>query len=309
MAASLVDTSLPTAANPVSQQIPSAKEEYSVMKHEGEWSSAAVTPLTAFSPAWANPATTSNFNAMPQRQAATSFAPPALPQQQPPTLQDRSHHSSTASRTYSSRGGSDARSVYSSATSMTRTTVVFATPAKYTPIVWGILALPLVAVLVSLFMLYPRIEYRHSATAWALGWSLLLIFVVYMSILPQEVDVRSNGTVGVKTVLLTFHVDGVVRAYQAGVGREDFLRPRIRFGTSMKQQVILRRNHGKWDVVVSPQDLDGFLKAVEEMVKEHGEGADNDADREMIGVENVVVPSKDRPNLALTSTSEYPAIV
>jgi hypothetical protein len=71
----------------------------------------------------------------------------------------------------------------------------------------------------------------------------------------------------------------------------------------------LRRNHGKWDVVVSPQDLDGFLKAVEEMVKEHGEGADNDADREMIGVENVVVPSKDRPNLALTSTSEYPAIV
>ena len=191
---------------------------------------------------------------------------------------------------------------------MTRKLIVFATPAKYTRVVWGLLAIPIVAVLISIILLHPRrMDYRNSGTAWALGWTLLLILVVYMAILPRQIDVRSNGTIGIKTALLTFHIDGVVRAYQAGVGREDFLRPRIKFGTSMEGRVILRRNHGKWDVVVSPEDLDGFLLAVEEMVKEHGVEDDSDDDRARKSNDNVVLASK--PNLASTGAPDRHAIV
>jgi hypothetical protein len=91
-----------------------------------------------------------------------------------------------------------------------------------------------------------------------------------MAVLPKQVDVRTNGTVAVKTFLLTFHIDGIVRAYQAGVGREDFLRPRIRFSTSFQDRVVIRRNHGKWDVVVTPEDPVGFINAVERMVRDTG---------------------------------------
>ena len=191
---------------------------------------------------------------------------------------------------------------------MTRKLVVFATPAKYTRVVWVLLAIPIVAVFVSIILLHSsRAEYRSSGTAWALSWTLLLILVVYMAVLPRQIDVRSNATVCVKTSLLTFHVDGVVRAYQAGIGREDFLRPRIKFGTSTEGRVILRRNHGKWDVVVSPEDLDGFLVAVEEMVKEHGEH-DDSGDNQTKGPSSTAV-TESKPNLASTDSSNQPAIV
>ncbi|KAG7350530.1 hypothetical protein IV203_009890 [Nitzschia inconspicua] len=194
--------------------------------------------------------------------------------------QQQSQQPQNSQRHYST--SSDARSVYSSNTSVTRKSIIFVTPAKYTTFVLCLLAIPIVTIVACMILLDPtQINYRSSSTTWILGWALLFVLVVYMAILPKQVDVRSTGTVGIKTFLLTFHIDGIVRAYQAGLGREDFLRPRIRFGTSIQDRVVLRRNHGKWDVVVSPHDVEGFLKAVEEMVKEHGdndtEGDDDDA--------------------------------
>lgn len=180
--------------------------------------------------------------------------------------------STSQQRHYST--SSDNRSVHSTGTSATRRSIVFVTPAKYTPFVCCLVAMPIFAVLVCMVVLHPK-DYRNSSTTWILGWTLLLVMVLYMAILPKQIDVRSTGTVGIKTFLLTFHIDDVVRAYQAGLGREEFLRPRVRFVTSLQDRVVLRRNHGKWDVVVSPQDLDGFLKAVEEMVREHGGDGEN----------------------------------
>ena len=296
MAAAMVEAPVLTV-NTTTQRIRTSSE--------GEWSHSAETPpSTAGAAVTSTTAATTaaqDCNAMQDEgQAVSPTAPSSLPQQR---------QQSEVPKLYPSpRGSGDARSVYSSATSMTRRLIVFATPAKYTPVVLGLLAVPLVAVPISIITLHPgRADYRNSSTAWALGWTLLLILIVYMAILPRQIDVRSNGTVGIKTALLTFHIDGVVRAYQAGIGREDFLRPRVKFGTSMEGRVILRRNHGKWDVVVSPEDVEGFLMAVEEMVKENGEEDDSSDKHKMnVSSNDVSVP---KPNLASTDTSDRHAIV
>ena len=165
-------------------------------------------------------------------------------------------------------------------------------------------------------------DYKSSCRTWILGWILVLLLVLYMAFLPKQIDVRSNGTVGIKTFLLTFHIDGIVRAYQSGLGREDFLRPRIRFATGIMEsgkqhRVVLRRNHGRWDVVVTPADVEGFLEAVEEMIKVHG--ADDDYYDTMIDVENncvAVQPTlvgscvvQGKPDLAATDETQLPPLV
>jgi hypothetical protein len=250
----------------------------------------------------------------------------------PPPPQQQSQHSQRSYHQYkkhvsssSASRNSDARSVYSSATSHTRRLIVFATPAKYTPFVWVLMALPLLAIVISIILLHPRrTDYRNSSTAWILGWTLLFVLILYMAILPKQIDVRSNGTVGIKTFLLTFHIDDVVRAYESGIGREDFLRPRIKFGSSgFSGRVVLRRSHGKWDVVVSPKDIEGFLKAVDKMVKEQG-GGDEGCQEEVvcanqngpIDVENnfIFVPKEihqgeRKPNLASTDHTDHVVLV
>ena len=229
---------------------------------------------------------------------------------------------------------------------------------------WFLISVPLLVVGSQIALLNNNDggDYRQSSTAWILGWTFILVVVLYMAILPKQIDVRSNGTVTIKTFLLTFHFDSIVRAYQAGLGREDFLRPRLKFATTLGvpavdtccdicgicrrlkgilcrrtncttkdaavdgdqvpvQQpvttrpglqddsktntpssltiedgnepsstdgiirnptssgnqseestnetggrVVIRRSHGKWDVVVTPKDPDGFCEAVTKMV-------------------------------------------
>jgi hypothetical protein len=55
-----------------------------------------------------------------------------------------------------------------------------------------------------------------------MGWTLILIFAIYMVVFPRKVDVRLNGSIGVKTFLITYQFSGVVRAYQAGMGCYNF---------------------------------------------------------------------------------------
>ena len=249
--------------------------------------------------------------------------------------------------------------------SINKKLILFSTPPRYSPFVWFLLSVPLIVVGSQIALLGNEGgggDYRQSSTAWILGWTFILVVVLYMAILPKQIDVRSNGTVTIKTFLLTFHFDSIVRAYQAGLGREDFLRPRLKFATTLGvpavdtccdiggiyerlkgmvcrakndtaidaaiddtqvpvQQppttspcpqddgrtsttptliiddgndessidgiirnpnntssqneestnetggrVVIRRSHGKWDVVVTPKDPDGFCDAVTKMV-------------------------------------------
>jgi hypothetical protein len=170
------------------------------------------------------------------------------------------------------------------ATNKTTKKVMFTSPSKYQTAVWWLVAIPLLAILIAIISLRPRRDYTRSSTAWILGWMFLLVIVLYMAVLPKQVDVRSNGTVAVKTFLLTFHIDGIVRAYQGGSWKSEdyFLRRKtIRFNTTFDEPVVIRRSHGKWDVIVTPEDPAGFINAVEQMVRENGIVDDEEDDEDV----------------------------
>jgi hypothetical protein len=158
--------------------------------------------------------------------------------------------------------------------------VVFSSPSYYHPFIWVIMALPLFLILIQMILTLVasrrREDFQTDQQAWLMGWSLILIFAIYMVVFPRKVDVRSNGSIGVKTFLITYQFSGVVRAYQAGMGRDDFLRPRLKFATAFgpPHLVVVRRRHGKWDVVVSPSDPEGFILALERVVSQREEGLD-----------------------------------
>jgi len=156
-----------------------------------------------------------------------------------------------------------------------RRLIIFASSSKYQLLVCLLLMIPLLTILVSLilFDINTREEYKNSWIVWVLGWCFILIMVLYMAILPRQVDVRSNGTVAIKTCLLTFHIDDIARAYRGcniDSNYNSFLRPRVRYATSLDKDgaVVIRRKHDKWDVVVTPQDPEGFINAVEKMLQQ-----------------------------------------
>jgi hypothetical protein len=168
------------------------------------------------------------------------------------------------------------------------------------------MAIPLFLILIQMILTLVasrrREDFQTDQHTWVMGWTVILIFALYMVVLPRKVDVRSNGSIGVKTSLITYQFSGVVRAYQAGMGRDDFLRPRLKFATAFgpPHLVVVRRRHGKWDVVVSPSDPEGFILALERVVSQREEGSDaaNNTHNVMIKEEG----GGNKPDLSTTTT-------
>ena len=172
-------------------------------------------------------------------------------------------------------GPSVPSSSYSVSSRRKQRLIVFASSSKYQLLLCLLLMIPLLTILISLilFDINTQEEYKNSWTVWVLGWCFILIMVLYMAILPRQVDVRSNGTVAIKTCLLTFHIDDIARAYRGcniDSNYNSLLRPRVRYATSLDKDgaVVIRRKHDKWDVVVTPQDPEGFINAVEKMLRQ-----------------------------------------
>ncbi|KAL3934307.1 MAG: hypothetical protein SGBAC_009945 [Bacillariaceae sp.] len=158
----------------------------------------------------------------------------------------------------------------SSSASLQPANVIIRTGSKYDPWIVAVLALGVVPIL---FPLYFALRDGDYTTTWILLWSILFVGAVYMLVLPKSVDVRSDGTVGVKTMLTTWKFSDVTRAYESSFSSDELMMPRIKFATAWKvpHRVILCRKNGKWDVLVSPVDAREFVQAVNNLV-----GADND---------------------------------
>ena len=181
--------------------------------------------------------------------------------------------------------------------------IVFASASKYQWLIGILVVSPLIAILLSiiLFDVQSQEEYKNSSTIWVLGWCFIFIMVLYMAVLPRQVDVRSNGTVAIKTCLLTFFIDDIARAYQGcsiESSYDSLLRPRVNLATSLDRDgaVVIRRHHGKWDVVVTPEDPVGFIHAVEKMVQQKEDESDS----------NMVAAGQHgrKPNLASTISAQ-----
>eukprot|EP00980_Cylindrotheca_fusiformis_P030599 scaffold25087_cov201-Cylindrotheca_fusiformis.AAC.2 len=123
----------------------------------------------------------------------------------------------------------------------------------------AILFVPFICIVIPIIQ--SLIDGDRTAT-WVLIWTLIFVGFVYLMVLPRSVDVRSDGTVGIKTTMMTYKFSHVVRAYQASNPMEGLGRLRIKFATDFQNRVALRRSHGKWDVFVSPVDLAEFIAAV-----------------------------------------------
>jgi hypothetical protein len=253
--------------------------------------------------------------------------PAAFQRQQPSTVVSPSSMLTTTTST-SAPPRDDNRSVTTSTSGRTIGTVqrqkliVFSTPAQYGPIFSAVHLVPLVVMVARIIILHPRLhgqddrgvdnddnDISRSVQGWILAWQVVILLVVYMVVLPKQIDVRSNGTVGIKSFLFTYHIDDIVRAYQTGMGRNDYLRPRISFATRFGDgtRVVLRRRHGKWDVTVSPTDPVGFVHAVEEVVRgDDGvvvvdDAVDYDGDVDIVGTGPSSLHKGTKPDLASTS--------
>lgn len=206
-------------------------------------------------------------------------------------LQDTQTHKSASPESPVSAAPSSSSSRTSSRRSLKKSyslsrkqgkTVVFASGSKYQWIVALFLIVPLLAILLSiiLFDVQSQEVYKNSSTIWGLSWCFIFLMVLYMAVLPRQVDVRSNGNVAVKTCLLTFHMDEIARATPGSSfasGWDVFGKPRVMLATGLDKDgaVVIRRKGEKWDVVVTPEDPEGFVSALEKMLRKREEAENN----------------------------------
>lgn len=131
--------------------------------------------------------------------------------------------------------------------------------------IWGVLIFGIAVVLLTIIpvSLDPNTSNADKTSAmWTLIWSAVSILILYIFILPTKFEVRSNGSIGVATLFVTYTFVDAVRAYIADGLFEGALRPRFKFATSLEKRVVVRRRNGRWDLLLSPNDVDGFVKAV-----------------------------------------------
>lgn len=188
--------------------------------------------------------------------------------------------------------------------------IVFSSPSYYHRWMWVIIGIPLLLIFIQIIAILvasaKKEDFVSSQESWVLGWTLILIFGIYMMVLPKQVDVRSNGNIGIKTFLITYQFRGTVRAYEAGIGREDFMRPRLKFATCFHppHRIVVRRRGGKWDLVVSPTDPEGFLQAVETVCAKLEQGEVGVGLKHGADVENVTSKPQqvagEKPDLSTT---------
>jgi hypothetical protein len=190
-------------------------------------------------------------------------------QHQPKSNSMRSSTRSVRSSRSRSRSGRSVSSVNSSSSPSHH--VVYSTVAKYDQWVCMILIVPLALIVIQIiakFIATKVAKFERSGEVWIMLWVLILILGLYMMVLPKQVDIRSNGTIGIKTFLITYTFDDICHVYLAGLGAETFVGQRYRFATCLDptNQVVIRRRGTKWDLVVSPDNADEFLRMMQSLI-------------------------------------------
>ena len=88
------------------------------------------------------------------------------------------------------------------------------------------------------------------------------ILLLYLFILPIQVSVKSNGSVCIRVLPMTYTFFHAVRAYQSPGMWDDSFRARIKFATNISKRVVILRRNGKWALTVSPLNPKEFVDAV-----------------------------------------------
>jgi len=157
--------------------------------------------------------------------------------------------------------------------------VIYSANAQYDAWMVGILSLLPLLVGIRIAMVYINdaniAHFERSQTVWILSWSLIFIFGMYMMILPKQLNIRSNGTLGIKTSLLTYEfTDGHhvtveslsslggpccngSRSWLGGIFSSSpiiFMTTSWTSLTTPNGCCLIRRRAPFWDVLVTPTD-------------------------------------------------------
>ena len=140
--------------------------------------------------------------------------------------------------------------------------IVFRTRASYHPFLLFLLVFVIIATVLSVVLAFLD---RASVLSgvYLLLFKLSLLLPVYTMVLPLAFEVRSDSCIAVKTTFCTYRFPGAVRAYRLNMCSSDVFRPRFKL-TSLSNQISVRRESG-WDLLVSPQDADEFIEAIEQI--------------------------------------------
>ena len=150
--------------------------------------------------------------------------------------------------------------------------VVFKSDASCHPLFWLISLAP-ASTLLCIWYIHEgeTITEREKLASVVLIWITCAIIFGYLLVLPKKFEVMSDGSVNITTyVIKKWRFQNVCAAY-------DFLSfwPLMRrlnvlpcFACDCDNCVLVKRNNGAWDLLVSPQDPAGFVNAIWRAVRE-----------------------------------------
>ena len=149
-------------------------------------------------------------------------------------------------------------------------TVIFETRPKYSCFIRGlVVAVPFLSLVFSVPLLFQQdmdLTKRWAAAANGLIHTLVVL-LIYSFILPMKLMVRSDGSIGIATTCWTYSFANIETAYCLTSLCQDVGRARFKFATDWFVRVLVRRSAG-FDVVVSPENVLGFIQAIQEVT--HG---------------------------------------
>lgn len=144
--------------------------------------------------------------------------------------------------------------------------ITFETPSKYDGFVLILLSIFLLSILFSFYKVYGDKDISEDEREKAyttLIWTPISISIVFALVLPHSLQVRSDASLGVRTLFVTWWFSDVIEAAVNSPFAEHCRRPRYKFATSLfRDRVLVRRRRGRWDVLVSPRDTEAFIQAI-----------------------------------------------
>lgn len=149
--------------------------------------------------------------------------------------------------------------------------VVHSSHAKYDWITFVLMCIVPLSMLFSLWVVQedsdPSLR-RHAIRS--IAASSVALVIVFSLVLPRRFDVLSDSSIRVVTLCGKHWVfGGAMDAFgRQGIIAEPF-RPKFKFATSfLHERVIVRRQQGSWDILLSPSDPGEFVQAVKILRRE-----------------------------------------
>ena len=148
--------------------------------------------------------------------------------------------------------------------------VIFSTPSKYDLLTKALLIIPPVVLFIE--MVYLGVDNANDSSSdqsavWILACVLIFAGLICLLFLPKQLDIRSNGSIGIKTTLVTYQFGDICHAHLTSFGRETSCAP-LQFATCFSSQMVIRRRSGKCKVVISPLQAEEFLQTLQSVIPE-----------------------------------------